>query len=271
MKKYSASPPPSSSSLQLRLIGHFVATNPHSIAHQKLTAPRQSGMDRGQSGTIHVLPAFRDCLQDLEGFDHIWVIFQFHLNQSWKPLVLPPRSKTKRGVFATRSPYRPNSIGISCVKIKAIDDLAIQVVDTDLVNNTPIFDIKPYLAYCDSFPNASQGWTAESESEKFTLNISQKVLQCIQWIQERTDLPFLETLHNQLEFDPLNSKKKRVKRVSNNQHIFSYRTWRIHFEVQKQIITILSIKSGYTPSEMKKHDDPYKDKKLHEEFLKKFE
>lgn len=107
----------------------------------------------------------RSVLQDLEGFSHLWIIAFLHLNTGWKPLVRPPRGPkgVKRGLYATRAPHRPNQLALSCVAIEGVDmDTGrIRVRGLDLIDGTPVLDIKPYVRYADSFPDASCGWIDE--------------------------------------------------------------------------------------------------------------
>lgn len=268
-------------SFTLQPIAHFSTQKTNSIYKTKLSAPRQSGLERGQNGVIHVLPRFRDGLQDLDGFDHIWLVFHFHLNTSWKPLVLPPRSTKKRGVFATRSPYRPNPLGMSCVKISHIDGLQIHVTDADLLEGTPIFDIKPYVTYCDSFPQTKQGWLEEAEKQKYLVDFNLSAQKKIQWLEKHAELPLSEILTTQLESDPFNAKKKRIKPLNrqgtsdaidyNAVYIFSYRTWRFAFtQTSEQRIQIIEVSSGYSQSELKDHNDPHLDKQIHLQFIQNF-
>ncbi len=98
-------------------------------------------------------------LQDLAGFERIWLIFAFHLSEGWTPLVQPPRGpRAKRGVLATRSPHRPNSIGLSAVELVAIEGRTLRLRGVDLLDGTPVLDVKPYVPYADAFPNARAGW-----------------------------------------------------------------------------------------------------------------
>lgn len=125
--------------------------------------PRQAALGEGNLGEV-VLTAgcnYDQALQDLDGFERIWLVFAFDRNADWRPLTKPPRGSRKVGVFACRSPYRPNGIGISCVELLAVDGLRVVVRDHDLLDGTPILDIKPYIPYCDSFPDVATGWLAE--------------------------------------------------------------------------------------------------------------
>ena len=125
-------------------------------------APRQSILAGGNLGVVCLNSGcnFEQALPDLIGFDRVWLIYQFHQNRDWKPKVVPPRSPENRkvGLFATRSPHRPNPLGLSCVELVKIDGLDVFIRNFDLLNGTPIFDIKPYIPYCDSFENSAVGW-----------------------------------------------------------------------------------------------------------------
>ena len=137
---------------------------------EKFGVPRQSGLVPQLRGTIVFEPAYRnpDALRGLEGFSHLWLIFQFHqaVREGWSPTVRPPRlgGNRRMGVFATRSPFRPNAIGLSCVKLEGVRQEeklgpVLDVSGADLVDGTPILDIKPYLPYVDAYPDARGGFT----------------------------------------------------------------------------------------------------------------
>lgn len=146
---------------------------PVAVAHTpypvKFGVPRQPGLADALEATIELVDPYRDpdALRGLEGFDWIWLIWGFSHNQreGWRPTVRPPRlgGTERRGVFATRSSFRPNGLGLSCVRLVGVDEgaMCLRVVGADLVDGTPIYDIKPYLAFCDSHPEASAGWVEE--------------------------------------------------------------------------------------------------------------
>lgn len=140
----------------------------HSPYREKFSAPRQPGLAPTVSAQIELLPEFAspEAVRGLEGFSHIWLIFLFHQNagQGWKPTVRPPRlgGNKRVGVFACRSPFRPNPIGLSAVKLLSIDcsggKVILNVQGADLIDGTPILDIKPYLPYTDGIANAQGGF-----------------------------------------------------------------------------------------------------------------
>jgi tRNA-Thr(GGU) m(6)t(6)A37 methyltransferase TsaA len=125
------------------------------------TVTEQTLADAAVDATIELLPGhnFEQALKDLDGFERIWVIAWMHLNESWKPTVIPPRGpKVRRGLFATRSPHRPNPIAISALKLTRVEGLTLHVNGIDLLDGTPVLDIKPYVPYADAFPDAREGW-----------------------------------------------------------------------------------------------------------------
>ena len=97
-------------------------------------------------------------LRDLEGFDRVWLVTYLHLNPKWGPLVRPPRGGVRRGVFATRSPHHPNAIGLSAVVVERVEGLTLHIRGMDLIDGTPVLDVKPYVPYCDAFPDSNAGW-----------------------------------------------------------------------------------------------------------------
>ena len=133
---------------------------------EKFGVPRQGNLVPHAVSEIVFEPAFRneDCVRGIGEFSHIWLIWQFHRNGSdWSPTVRPPRlgGNTRVGVFATRSPFRPNGLGLSVVKLLSVEPgPVLRVSGADLVDGTPIYDIKPYIPYSDSLPEATSGFTA---------------------------------------------------------------------------------------------------------------
>ena len=133
--------------------------------HDRYDAPSQPGLDdRNAEGKI-VLDSghnYEQALADLEGFEKIWLIYWFNRNTGWKPKIQVPRGpRTKRGVFATRSPYRPNPIGLSLVTLLSIKGRILRVGAVDILDKTPLLDIKPYLPNTEAFPSAKNGWLSE--------------------------------------------------------------------------------------------------------------
>lgn len=157
--------------LELKQIAHICSPFP-----TKFGIPRQSGLVDALRATVVFEPEFRnaDALRGLEGFSHLWLIWEFSeaRRDGWSPTVRPPRlgGNARMGVFATRSPFRPNPLGLSCVKLvkadlHAKDGPVLYVAGADLVSGTPIYDIKPYLPYADSHPEAVDGFDGRRDAE----------------------------------------------------------------------------------------------------------
>ena len=153
----------------------------HSDFATKFGIPRQSGLVEELRSTIVFEPEFRnaDALRGIEGYSHLWLIWQFSeaVRTEWSPTVRPPRlgGNTRMGVFATRSPFRPNSLGLSSVRLLGVeqtenDGTVIHVAGADLMDGTPIFDIKPYIPYGDCHPDATGGFT--DTAGEFLLNVN---------------------------------------------------------------------------------------------------
>lgn len=151
----------------------------------KFGIPRQSGLVEEIESQIVFEPEFRnpDALRGIEEWSHLWLIWQFseNLRDTWSPTVRPPRlgGNTHVGVFATRSPFRPNAMGLSCVKLKSVDityeGAVLTVLGADLMDGTPIFDIKPYVPYSDCRPEATGGFTDRTEFHRLEVDITQEL------------------------------------------------------------------------------------------------
>jgi tRNA-Thr(GGU) m(6)t(6)A37 methyltransferase TsaA len=148
----------------------------------KFGIPRQSSLTQVR-GRIVFTDAYRnkEALRGLEGFGRIWLIWGFSANKpakgEWQPTVRPPRlgGNVAMGVWATRSPYRPNPLGLSCVELEKVDGMELVVRGADLMDGTPIYDIKPYVAYADSFPDAACGFASQAPEAKLEVEIPENL------------------------------------------------------------------------------------------------
>lgn len=158
----------------------------HSDFQDKFGIPRQSGLIEELRAVVTFAPEYRvkEAFRGLEGFSHIWLLWEFSqsVRESWSPTVRPPRLGGNRrlGVFATRSPFRPNPIGLSCVRLERVDLDAqegplLHVQGADLLDGTPIFDVKPYLPYADCRPEAAGGFAAEAPESRLTVELPQEL------------------------------------------------------------------------------------------------
>jgi len=231
--------------------------------------PLQPTADSGTSGVITLKSNlnYEQALEDLEGFERIWVIFWFHENDGWRPKVLPPRYDKKVGVFATRSPHRPNPIGISCVKLTKIDGRKIYIEDHDLLDATPVYDIKPYVPYADSYPHAKTGWLKEIPVP-MQIEVSNACVASATWIKEHSGLDILADVFAILKKKAYPSPSNRIKQVDQEKHVLAFKSWRITYlllEEQNKIL-LTSIESGYLADvSPEQRGDDYA---LHQEFLK---
>ena len=189
----------------------------HSDFDQKFGIPRQSGLVEELESTIVFEPEFRnpDALRGLEGFSHLWIVWEFSKarREGWSPTVRPPRlgGNQRLGVFATRSPFRPNPIGLSCVKLVGVEQTeehgwVIRVAGADLLNGTPIYDIKPYLPYADCKPEAIGGFASAPKEATLTVHIPEEFV-------EKIPAEKLEAVRGVLAQDPRPSYQDDPERV----------------------------------------------------------
>lgn len=205
----------------------------------KFGIPRQSGLIENEA-VIVFENKFKndDALRGIEGFSHLWLIWQFSENadNAYRPTVRPPRlgGNKRVGVFATRSPFRPNSIGLSSVKLKKVektkDGTVLIVSGADLMNNTPIIDIKPYLAYTDSHPDAVDGFAKERFNDNLEVNIKEEIL-------EKVPKENRDELIKILSFDPRPHYIEDERRVFG----FLYKDLEIKFTVKQNNLNVLDI------------------------------
>lgn len=244
----------------------------------RFEAARQGVFSRN-SGRIELLPGFNyeQALADLAGFERIWVVFVFHLNKGWRPKASPPVAPADRrfGLFSTRSPYRPNPIGLSCVELEKIDGLTLHIRNFDMLDGTPVLDLKPYIPEIDSFPEARAGWRDELKSSEWTISFSEKFIDKASWIFEHAELDMVNFCRIQLAYSPLNGAKKRVGRHSADGNMWNigYRTWKIFFRADEaaRSIEVDDVSSNYKASELvPEAEDVYGDKKFHRAFNIKF-
>lgn len=131
----------------------------HSDYRNHFSTPRQPGTSEAISDAWIILRnGLQNCVRDLQGFSHIWVIVWLCYSRGWKPMVVPPRDQRHHGVLATRSPHRPNPIALSCVRLLNVQGHKLLIRDHDLLHGTPVLDIKPYIADYDAHPQATRGW-----------------------------------------------------------------------------------------------------------------
>lgn len=252
----------------------------HTQQKYRFETPRQ-GAFSGCGGEIELFSAFGgDAIADLAGFDRIWVIFCFHLNsdRKWKPKVRPPfpADGCCRSVFATRSPYRVNPIGLSCVELAGISGNRLLLRHIDMLDGTPVLDIKPYIPEADAFADSAVGWRSEvpvSGDLQWELEYSDLFIEQSGFIRRESGLDLENFAAVQLANEPFDASRKRVKELDNNCWQLSCRTWRMIFTPvpQERRISVLEIVSNYTAGELLPGaEDRYNDKDIHRKFCREF-
>jgi tRNA-Thr(GGU) m(6)t(6)A37 methyltransferase TsaA len=221
--------------------------------HAKFDAPHQPSLRIGEEGVIELLPGhhFEDALDSLSGFDRVWIVWWFHKNKNWRPRVLPPRGRSiRRGVFATRSPHRPNPIGITVLPLLKVTGRTIYVGKSDLVDGTPILDIKPYIPEIDAFPNAKAGWVDELAQEcagplQFSVTLSSTAQTQCNWLKSEWQVDFMPRVQEILGRDPLPHRTRRIVRTRDNRLRLSCGGWRVFFSIEGSTVTIENLACGY--------------------------
>lgn len=207
----------------------------------KFGLPRQSGMVQTLESTVVFEPEFRnpDMLRGLEGFTHLWLLWGFsqNLRADWSPTVRPPRlgGNARMGVFATRSPFRPNPIGLSCVELKSVNLTdpsfpILTVLGSDLMDGTPIYDIKPYLPYADSVPHARGGFAHGAPDAALTVDFHEQWLRLIPPEKQAT-------LFSVLAGDPRPAYQDDPERV----YGFFYGGFDVRFRVDGNQLTVVEV------------------------------
>ena len=210
----------------------------------KFGLPRQSGLVPELTSTIVFEPEYRlaEALRGIETYSHLWLIWGFHQavregeNQAWRPTVRPPRlgGNTRMGVFATRSPFRPNPLGLTVVKLLAVEDTAegkvLVVSGADMMDGTPVYDIKPYLPYVDSIPEAVGGFTEEKAAYHLTVEFPEPLLTQVPEDQR-------EALLGVLAQDPRPAYQHDENRV----YGFAYAGMDVRFTVAGETLTVVAI------------------------------
>lgn len=215
----------------------------------------------------------RDALYGLVDFERIWIVYELHLNENWHSFVQPPRTYVgKLGVFATRSPHRPNRIGLSCVRLLGVEGNRLHIGQHDLLDATPVLDIKPYVPYADAFADARAGWVDCYKEEIFTLRIAARAQEQIDWVAAHAGWDLKNFLAVQLRSEPTENERKRIE-VCDGFYRIAFRTWRIDYRVDTEAkqVAVFAVGTGYSAADLAEGSgDRYADKAMHREFLAAF-
>ena len=226
---------------------------------ERAEAPRQASAARDARGTIELLPGrdFEHALSDLELWPYLWVIFWFHLNEGWRPKVLPPRSAKRRGVFATRAPYRPNPLGLSVVKLEKVEGLVLHVSALDMLDATPVLDLKPYVPYADALTDAQGGWleTGLDPQPGFEVEIAETAARELAYLRDSWHIELESSIRRVLALGPQQHAYRRIRRVG-DEFVLAVKDFRARFTVDGQRIVVHAITSGYRPRELATNPAP---------------
>ncbi|MBQ2973079.1 MAG: tRNA (N6-threonylcarbamoyladenosine(37)-N6)-methyltransferase TrmO [Clostridia bacterium] len=209
----------------------------------KFGIPRQSGLVDELEATIIFEPEYRnpESLRGIEEYSHLWILWQFSecVDKEWTPTVRPPRlgGNKRMGVFATRSPFRPNPIGLSCVKLLGIEKTekygcVIRVSGADLLDGTPIYDIKPYLPYVDSHPEASNGFALDEKEGRLDVEIPDELIKII-------PLKKQAALKAVLAQDP----RPGYQNIPDRVYGIEFTGFDVRFKVENKLLTVIEIKN----------------------------
>ncbi len=209
----------------------------------KFGIPRQAGLVETLRSTIVFEPEYRnaDALRGIESYSHLWIIWQFSeaVRKDWSPTVRPPRlgGNTRMGVFATRSPFRPNNLGLSCVKLLGVEHTkeygtVLHVGGADLMDGTPIFDIKPYIPYADAHPEATGGFTDSADQFLLDVNFPAELLQQLPAEKQQAVIDVLS-------HDPRPSYQRDPDRI----YGLTFGGYDIRFKVEDDILTVTEVKT----------------------------
>jgi tRNA-Thr(GGU) m(6)t(6)A37 methyltransferase TsaA len=230
----------------------------------RVQAARQPRAAAGTPARIELLPGrnFEHALEDLERWELIWVIFWFHQNPGWRPKVLPPRSTTgRKGVFATRSPHRPNPIGISVVRLERVEGLVLHIRDADMLDGTPVLDLKPYVAYTDAHPGAGNGWLDDDKEpadaaaqpsdpvRSYDVQFEPLAAEQAAWIEAHTGLAIGERIRSTLALGPTPHPYRRIRRVGDWMQL-AVKEWRVRFTVVGRDVRVIEIYTGFRASQL---------------------
>ncbi len=284
-------------------IGYF-----HGPLRFRHEAPRQGVLGPpgfAVHGRVELLAEhnFEQAVRGLERFERIWLVYGFHRNVGSRAVVRPPGSEDRVGVFATRSPYRPSGLGLSCVRLERVRGLVLEVSEFDLLDGSPIYDIKPYVPAYDSFPGSGVPDYARPELRQlFAVRFARAAEERMAALKVDGGPDLKRYALLQLSHEPLDARRKRVRPVTPEagpppmrgvdgaageaasghvlwtrgdapqQHVLAFRMWRITFEVNatEASVCVRDLHSGYSEEELEAADDPYHDKAEHRAFRTRF-
>lgn len=222
--------------MELKVIAY--ARNGHT---DKFGIPRQSRDESPILTRIVFEPEYRvrEALRGIEGFSHLWLIWGFSKAETWSPTVRPPRlgGNIRMGVFATRSPFRPNPLGLSSVRLIFVQDNELIVSGADLLDGSPIYDIKPYLSFSDSHPDAQNGFAEEHKDDRLPISYNQSPITSYQ--SPLTSIP--EDIRRDIEYILSQDPRPAYQEDPQREYKLDYAGYKVTFCVQEQCVLVKSI------------------------------
>lgn len=246
----------------------------HTPFTDRLSAPRQPAAAAEVTGEIELFAGhnYEHALEDIATWSHLWVLFVFDRNEGWRPKVMPPRSgRKRRGVLATRAPYRPNPIGLSAVKLDGVDGLRLRVRGVDMLDGSPVLDIKPYVPYTDSISDATGGWLGAAADPGPRYEVT--------WSDDaRARLAFVEAarpglgaaIDEVLSVSPHPQPYRRIRIEPDGTRTLALRDWRVRFSVEGQAVRVEGLRSGYRAAQLAPADLA-PELALHRDFMLRFD
>lgn len=232
--------------------------------HAKVEAPRQPRAAEGVEGRLELDPSLLHAVEDLEGFEHVWVIAWLDRVEGFRPKVHPPRSEIKRGVLATRAPHRPNPLALSVMELVRVEGTVLHVRGVDLLDGTPVLDVKPYVPWTDAIPRSRVGWLDEDAPRldedrppdprgAFVVEILPRATEQLAWLAEHGVL--LEpVVRGVLETSPHPRPYRRIKRDREGGFVLAIGEWRIAFRLDaEERVHVTELRSGYRARERGDH------------------
>jgi tRNA (adenine37-N6)-methyltransferase len=246
---------------------------------ERVDAPRQAPVAGDVEGEVELFGGrgLEDALCDLASFSHVWLVVWFHHNQGFRPKVQPPRGDVKRGVLATRAPYRPNPIGLSAVKLLGVEGLRLRVQGLDLLDGTPVLDVKPYVPYSDAIPDASHGWldaVAAVPTERprdplpaYAVEYEDHALAQLAFLPAELCVALRERIDAALALGPSPHAYRRIRREGEG-YVLAARDFRACFaDAGARVLRVTHLRTGYKPREL--HGDGSAPE-LHRAFVARF-